>query len=67
MPSTAPSLSTPSPLPLGDYIDVWHGDAAVRWIEDYSGDRPFFTFVGFPGPHDPWDAPEDAVRRFGLG
>ena len=57
--------ATPSPLPLADYIDTWHGDAAVRWIEEYDRADPFFCFVGFPGPHDPWDAPAEAVERFG--
>jgi arylsulfatase A-like enzyme len=56
--------STPSPLPYDAYIDVFHGDLAVRWIEDYDRDEPFFAFVGFPGPHDPWDAPQDAVDRY---
>ena len=56
--------ATPLPLPLGDYVDAWHGEAAVRWIETYDRDKPFFAFVGFPGPHDPWDAPEAAVARY---
>jgi len=56
--------ATPSPLPLGDYIDTWHGDLAVRWLERYGGDAPFFAFVGFPGPHDPWDAPRAAVDAY---
>jgi choline-sulfatase len=56
--------STPMPLPLGSYIDAWHGDQAVRWIEGYRRDQPFFLFVGFPGPHDPWDAPQAAVDQY---
>ncbi|MDE3085687.1 MAG: sulfatase-like hydrolase/transferase [Acidobacteriota bacterium] len=56
--------STPLALPLDAYIDTWHGEQAVRWIEDYDGDAPFFLFVGFPGPHDPWDAPQEAVDRY---
>jgi arylsulfatase len=56
--------ATPSPLPLDAYIDSWHGDLAVKWFEEYEGDAPFFAFVGFPGPHDPWDAPVDAVARY---
>lgn len=56
--------ATPSPLPLDAYIDTWHGDAAVRWVEEYDRDQPFFAFVGFPGPHDPWDAPQVAVDRY---
>ena len=30
----------------------------------YDRDEPFFLFVGFPGPHDPWDAPQAAVDRY---
>ena len=56
--------STPVPLPLHAYVDTWHGLEAVRWIEDYDRADPFFLFVGFPGPHDPWDAPEEARRRY---
>ena len=57
--------ATPSPVPLSDYIDTWHGDTAVRWIEQTDHPDPFFLFVGFPGPHDPWDAPAEAVERYG--
>jgi choline-sulfatase len=53
--------ATPMPLPLDAYIDAWHGAEAVRWIESYDRSEPFFLFVGFPGPHDPWDAPQPAV------
>ena len=56
--------STPTPLPLESYVDAWHGQQAVRWIERYDRPEPFFLFVGFPGPHDPWDAPAEAVARY---
>ena len=56
--------ATPTPIPLEAYVDAWHGDQAVRWIERYDRQEPFFLFVGFPGPHDPWDAPAEAVRRY---
>ena len=56
--------STPLPLPLDAYIDAWQGEQAVRWLDAYDRDQPFFAFVGFPGPHDPWDAPAEAVRRY---
>lgn len=59
--------ATPMPLPLGDYIDPWHGDLAVDWLTDWSGDGPFFAFVGFPGPHDPWDAPREAIDMYASG
>ncbi|HVM63237.1 MAG TPA: sulfatase-like hydrolase/transferase, partial [Acidimicrobiales bacterium] len=56
--------STPMPLPLASYIDAWHGELGARWVEAYDRDKPFFLFVGFPGPHDPWDAPAQAVARY---
>jgi arylsulfatase len=56
--------STPMPVPLDAYVDTWHGMEAVRWIERYDRAEPFFLFVGFPGPHDPWDAPAEAVEPY---
>jgi arylsulfatase len=56
--------TTPMPVPLDAYIDSWHGVRAAQWIEGYDRAEPFFTFVGFPGPHDPWDAPRDAIARY---
>lgn len=55
---------TPAPLPPELYIDAWHGDLASTWIEEYTRDEPFSLFVGFPGPHDPWDAPAAAVGPY---
>jgi choline-sulfatase len=54
----------PGPLAIEDYVDVWHGRRAVEWIDQYNDDKPFFLWVGFPGPHDPFDAPAEAVRPF---
>ena len=56
--------ATPSPLPLDDYIDSWHGRLAADWLAAYDRDQPFFAFVGFPGPHDPWDAPQAAIDQY---
>lgn len=56
--------ATPIDLPPDDYVDAWHGRFAANWISAYRGDRPFFLFVGFPGPHDPWDAPREAVETY---
>jgi arylsulfatase len=55
---------SPMPVPVDAYIDVWHGVEAAAWIERYDRAEPFFLFVGFPGPHDPWDAPREAVDRY---
>jgi arylsulfatase A-like enzyme len=57
--------ATPMPLPLDAYVDAWHGAEATTWIEAYDREEPFFLFVGFPGPHDPWDAPAEALVRYG--
>ncbi len=60
-----PNSATGSiPLPAEDYIDAWHGDRVVRWIEERDGDQPWFLWVGFPGPHDPWDAPAEFVDLY---
>ena len=56
--------ATPIDLPLESYVDAWHGTRTVEWIDAYSRDKPFFLFVGFPGPHDPWDAPREAVDAY---
>jgi arylsulfatase len=52
--------ASPCEMAIDDYVDGWHGAEAVRWIEEYDRDEPFFLWVGFPGPHDPWDAPTEA-------
>jgi choline-sulfatase len=51
-------------LPADAYIDNWTGRRAVEWIESYDSEQPFFQWVGFPGPHDPWDAPDKYVERY---
>ncbi|MGH9046358.1 MAG: sulfatase family protein, partial [Acidimicrobiales bacterium] len=57
---TLPIWTTSSnPVTGDDYIDAWHGRRVVQWLEEYDRDRPFLLWVGFPGPHDPWDAPAD--------
>ncbi|HLJ09154.1 MAG TPA: sulfatase-like hydrolase/transferase [Acidimicrobiia bacterium] len=56
--------ATPMPIPLDAYVDAWHGRLAADWIRDYHRTEPFFLFVGFPGPHDPWDAPAEAVAAY---
>jgi arylsulfatase len=54
----------PNPLPAEAYPDNWVGRRVVRWIEQYDRDQPFFQWVGFPGPHNPWDAPQEYVDRY---
>ena len=58
--------STPMPLPLDAYVDTWHGHEAVQWIERYDRAEPS-SLRRIPGPSHPWDAPEEAVQRYGDG
>lgn len=56
--SNKPWVTRPSVLPLEDYADVYVGQRAKSWIENYAGVAPWFCWVSFGGPHEPWDAPE---------
>jgi choline-sulfatase len=47
----------PSPLPVEDYLDSYVGGQAVRFLSEYDEQCPWCLFVGFPGPHEPFDAP----------
>ena len=53
-----PHVARPSVLPLEDYADVYVGQQAKRYLESYGRDQPWFCWVSFGGPHEPWDAPE---------
>ncbi len=37
---------------------------AVRWLEENCEANPFFLWVDFFDPHEPWDPPEYMVRRY---
>jgi choline-sulfatase len=51
-------LVRPSTLGFEHHYDSYVGRTAVREISSYDEDRPWFCWVGFGGPHEPWDAPE---------
>ena len=53
-----------TPLPNESYLDTWTGQQVVKWIDEYDSDQPFFQWVGFPGPHEPHDAPSDYVDLY---
>jgi arylsulfatase A-like enzyme len=36
----------------------------VRWLEENDSYRPFFLWVDFFDPHEPWDPPEYMVRKY---
>jgi len=39
-------------------------NTAIRWLEENSQASPFFLWVDFFDPHEPWDPPEYMVRRY---
>lgn len=40
------------------------GGTTIRWLEENCEAGPFFLWVDFFDPHEPWDAPEYLVRRY---
>ena len=51
-------------MPTDEFLDSYIGRKAVEFIEGYDGSKPFCLFVGFGGPHEPWDPPEYMVQRY---
>lgn len=52
-----------SPLPTELHMESFIGNEAVRWIEN-SGDQPFFCWVSFNSPHDPYDPPAELAALY---
>jgi len=40
------------------------GNHTIRWLEDNYRHHPFFLWVDFFDPHEPWDPPEYMVRHY---
>lgn len=59
-----PWLTRPSPLPLELYPDVYVGTQARDYLRSYDRDLPWFCWVSFSGPHEPWDAPEPYASMY---
>ncbi|MFL6002125.1 MAG: sulfatase [Nocardioides sp.] len=59
-----PWVVRPSPVPLEHYADVYVGQQAKAYLQQYDGASPWFTWVSFGGPHEPWDAPEPYASMF---
>jgi arylsulfatase A-like enzyme len=59
-----PWVVRPSPLPLEHYADVYVGQQAKAYLKQYDAASPWFCWVSFGGPHEPWDAPEPYASMF---
>jgi arylsulfatase len=62
-----PWVVRPSPLPLELYPDVYVGRQAAGHLSEYEDTRPWFCWVSFGGPHEPWDTPEPYASRYDPG
>jgi arylsulfatase len=62
--ATKPWVVRPSPVPLEHYSDVYVGQQAKAYLQHYDAAPPWFTWVSFGGPHEPWDAPEPYASMF---
>ena len=40
------------------------GQTTIRWLEENHRFHPFFLWVDFFDPHEPWDPPEYLVKRY---
>ncbi|MFP4027340.1 MAG: sulfatase [Candidatus Brocadiia bacterium] len=59
-----PWVVRPSVLPLEEYADVYVGQQAKKYLESYDRDEPWFCWVSFGGPHEPWDTPEPYASMY---
>ena len=50
-----------------DVFSAGTARTAIRWLEENAGSAPFFLWVDFFDPHEPWDPPEYLVRRYDPG
>lgn len=54
----------PSALPLEHYYDTYVGQKMTRYLAGYDREQPWFAWVSFGGPHEPWDTPEPYASRY---
>lgn len=47
----------PTVLPTHLYPDVWLADRALERLQQQPSDQPWFLWVSFVGPHEPFDVP----------
>jgi choline-sulfatase len=59
-----PHMVRPSALPLSEYADVYVGQRAAGYLRAYDHAQPWFCWVSFGGPHEPWDAPEPYASMY---
>lgn len=58
-------MASTSLVPLEHQVDKWVGDRSVEFLETYEDDKPFFLWSAFPGPHDPYNPPQEVLDELG--
>lgn len=53
-----------SVLPTEAFADSYVGRRTCEWLEEDPGDFPWYFFVSFPGPHNPFDPPTEYADRW---
>ena len=53
-----------SVLPTEAFEDCYIGRKAAKWIEEAPDDFPWFSFVSFVGPHNPFDPPTAYAEKY---
>jgi arylsulfatase len=53
-----------SVLPQEAFEDCYIGRRSAAWLEKVPADFPWFLFVSFVGPHNPFDPPETYGQRY---
>ncbi len=56
--------AAPSVLEPEQHQDGFITRKACEWLEQADGEQPFFCWVNWGGPHDPWDAPGKFGRMY---
>lgn len=56
-------MASLSLVPREHQVDRWVGQQSVAFLETHDDDRPFFLWAAFPGPHDPYNPPEDVLAE----
>ncbi|MDA7425322.1 sulfatase-like hydrolase/transferase [Thalassococcus lentus] len=51
-----------SKLPVAWHNSTWTADRTIEWLKHGRSEDPFCTWVSFPDPHHPFDAPEPWSR-----
>ncbi len=64
--ATKPHVVRPTPLPLNEYYDVYVGQRAKTYLQEYDRVEPWMCCISFGGPHEPWDTPEPYASSYGA-